>query len=179
MKVEPTALKDCYIIKPTIFEDSRGYFFESFNKKRFLELTGLDINFVQDNQSKSDRGVIRGLHYQKGIHAQAKLVRVIRGSVLDVAIDIRKYSPTFGQHFSIILSENNRLQLFIPRGFAHGFAVLENDTIFTYKCDNYYNKRSESGVIYNDPDLKIDWLLNHEDIILSKKDQFLPSFCEI
>jgi len=176
MKVIATGLKDCFVIEPQIFGDERGYFFESFNQKRFQEKTGIDITFVQDNQSKSNRGVLRGLHFQQGEFAQAKLVRVIKGKVLDVVVDIRLDSPTFGQTFSVILSEENQKQIYIPRGFAHGFSVLEDNTIFTYKCDNYYNKASESGIIYNDAELAIDWMLSEEEVLLSEKDKILPSF---
>ena len=176
MNVTKTGLKDCFLIEPQIFGDDRGYFFESFNQKLFAEKTGLDIHFVQDNQSKSDRGVLRGLHFQTGEYAQAKLVRVIKGKALDVVVDLRQSSPTYGQKFSVILSEENQKQLFVPRGFAHGFSVLEDHTIFIYKCDNYYNKTSENGVIYNDPTLNIDWMLDHDEIKLSEKDKTLPSF---
>lgn len=179
MTVEETFLKGCFIIQPKIFGDNRGFFFESFNQKKFQKETGVVVNFVQDNQSLSHRGVLRGLHFQKGEFAQAKLVRVIKGKVLDVVLDIRKNSETFGKHFSIILSEENNKQLFVPQGFAHGFAVLENNTIFAYKCDNYYNKESESGVIYNDPELNINWILGDNEIMLSGKDKLLPSFNKI
>lgn len=173
MKVTETHLKGSFVIEPTIFDDGRGSFFESFNLQKFEEKTGLKINFVQDNQSISQRGVLRGLHFQKGEFAQAKLVRVIKGKVLDVVVDIRKDSQTFGQSFSIELTGENNKQLFIPRGFAHGFSVLEDDTIFFYKCDNYYHKASESGILYNDETLHIDWKLNKDEILLSEKDQFL------
>lgn len=176
MIIEESNLKGCYIIKPSVFEDDRGYFFESFNKQKFQKLTGLDIDFVQDNQSLSQKGVLRGLHFQRGEYAQAKLVRVIKGRVLDVAVDLRENSPTYGNHFSIELSEENKVQLYVPRGFAHGFAVLENDTIFSYKCDNYYNKESEGGIIYNDTTLRIDWKLEEKEILLSNKDKILPDF---
>ena len=176
MKVTETHLKGCFIIEPTVFNDERGSFFESFHQKKFEEKTGLKVNFVQDNQSISQRGVIRGLHFQKGKFAQSKLVRVIKGRVLDVAVDLRKDSSTFGKHFSIILSEKNKLQLFIPRGFAHGFVVLEDDTIFSYKCDNYYNKSAEGGVMYNDPYLNIDWMLEEDEIQLSVKDRKYKNF---
>jgi dTDP-4-dehydrorhamnose 3,5-epimerase len=179
MKVEATQLKDCYIIHDTVFEDNRGYFFESFNQQTFEKLTGLNIAFVQDNQSKSSKGVLRGLHFQQGEHAQAKLVRVLKGSVLDVAVDIRPNSPTFGQHIAIKLTAENRMQLFVPRGFAHGFVVLEDDTIFFYKCDNFYNKASEGGLMFNDPELGIDWLLKEEEVILSDKDKLNPSLQEL
>jgi dTDP-4-dehydrorhamnose 3,5-epimerase len=173
MKVTETHLKGCFIIEPEVFIDERGYFFESFNKKKFENKTGLNVNFVQDNQSISQRGVIRGLHFQKGEFAQAKLTRVIKGRVLDVAVDLRKDSPTFGKHFSIELSGENNKQLFVPKGFAHGFSVLEDDTIFAYKCDHYYNKESQSGVEYNDKELDIDWKLNKEEIVLAEKDKEL------
>mgnify|MGYP003632236774 FL=1 len=173
MKVTETYLRGCFIIEPTIFDDGRGSFFESFNLKKFEEKTGLKINFVQDNQSISQRGVLRGLHLQKGKFAQAKLVRVIKGRVLDVAVDFRKDSPTFGKHFSIELSGENNKQLFVPRGFLHGFSTLEDNTIFSYKCDNYYHKASESGIMYNDKTLNIDWKLNVDEILLSEKDKEL------
>jgi dTDP-4-dehydrorhamnose 3,5-epimerase len=178
MKVVETNLKGCFVIEPLIFGDDRGSFFESFNLEKFQEKIGREITFVQDNQSFSQRGVVRGLHFQKGNHAQAKLVRVIKGKVLDVVIDIRPESVTFGQTFSIVLSEENNKQLFVPRGFAHGFSVLEDNTIFAYKCDNYYHKESESGILYNDKDLNIDWMLNDHEIILSEKDKELKSFKE-
>ena len=173
MRVEQTPLKDCFIIHDTVFEDERGYFFESFNKQRFYKETGLDINFVQDNQSRSVRGVLRGLHFQAGDAAQAKLVRVLRGEVLDVAVDIRKSSPTFGQYFSVVLSESSRTQFFVPRGFAHGFVVLSQQADFFYKCDNYYNKASEGGIIYNDPQINIDWQISSQELIVSTKDMEL------
>jgi dTDP-4-dehydrorhamnose 3,5-epimerase len=176
MKVTETHLKGCFIIEPQVFVDERGCFFESFNQKNFEKKTGLKVNFVQDNQSISQRGVIRGLHLQKGEFAQAKLMRVIKGRVLDVAVDLRKDSPTFGKHFSIELSCENNKQLFIPKGFAHGFSVLEDDTIFAYKCDHYYNKESEGGVVYNDKELDIDWKLNKEEIVLAEKDKELKRF---
>jgi len=176
LTLEHTSLKDCYILTPNIFGDKRGSFFESFNKKDFYSATGLEVDFVQDNQSTSQKGVLRGLHFQKGEFAQAKLVRVIKGSVLDVVVDIRPKSSTFGKQFSMILSEQNHKQVFIPRGFAHGFLVLEDDTIFAYKCDNYYNKTSESGIIYNDKTLNINWQFPIEDLIISEKDLKLPIF---
>ncbi len=179
MKVEATKLKDCYIIHDTVFEDSRGYFFESFNQQTFEKLTGLNVSFVQDNQSKSSKGVLRGLHFQQGEHAQAKLVRVLKGKVLDVAVDIRPDSPTFGQHVAVELTVENHLQLFVPRGFAHGFIVLEDDTVFFYKCDNFYNKASEGGLMFNDPELGIDWILQGEEFILSDKDKANPGLQEL
>lgn len=171
MKVEKTKLQGCFIIHDTVFEDERGYFFESFNKKKFAELTGMSIDFVQDNQSSSTRGVLRGLHFQTGDAAQAKLVRVLEGVVRDVAVDIRKGSPTFGQHIAVELSGTSRTQFFVPRGFAHGFVVLSESATFFYKCDNYYNKQAESGLIYNDEALNIDWILPDEELILSEKDR--------
>ncbi len=176
MTVKETHLSGCFVIEPQVFGDDRGYFFESFNQKVFEEKTGLEVNFVQDNQSMSQRGVLRGLHFQKGEFAQAKLVRVIKGRVLDVVVDIRPDSTTYGQSFSIVLSEENQKQLFVPRGFAHGFSVLEDNTIFSYKCDNYYNKESEGGIIYNDKDLNIDWKLSEAEVQLSEKDKLLPEF---
>jgi len=176
MNIKTTTLEGCLIIEPKVFDDERGYFFESFHQQKFQKLTGLKTQFVQDNQSMSQRGVLRGLHFQKGKFAQSKLVRVIKGSVLDVAVDLRKDSSTFGKHFSIILSEKNKLQLFIPRGFAHSFVVLEDDTIFSYKCDNYYNKSAEGGVMYNDPYLNIDWMLEEDEIQLSVKDRKYKNF---
>ena len=174
MTFKETKLDGCYILQPNIFKDKRGYFIESFNQKTFNSLLGLDVNFVQDNESKSSKGVLRGLHYQLGEYAQAKLVRVVKGAVLDVAVDVREGSKTFGQHVAIELTEENKTQLFVPRGFAHGFIVLEDETIFSYKCDNYYHKASEAGLIYNDDDLNIDWQLPSTDFILSDKDIILP-----
>ena len=179
MVIEETYLSGCFVITPKVFEDERGYFFESFNQKTFETETGIKINFVQDNQSKSSKGVLRGLHFQKNEHAQAKLVQVIKGKVLDVCVDIRKESPTFGKHFSLILDDIDRKQLYIPRGFAHGFVVLEDDTIFCYKCDNFYNKEAESGIIFNDEDLKIDWGFPKETLLISQKDFLLASFKEL
>jgi dTDP-4-dehydrorhamnose 3,5-epimerase len=176
MNITETKLKGCYIIEPKVFEDTRGYFFETFNKEVFSKLTHIDLNFVQDNESLSLKGVLRGLHYQIGEYAQAKLVRVIKGSVLDVVVDIRENSPTFGQHITIELSGENKKQLFVPRGFAHGFVVLQNNTVFNYKCDNYYNKASERGITYNDRTLDIDWQLEQNQILVSEKDAILPSF---
>lgn len=170
MKVEETPLQDCYIIHDTIFKDNRGYFFESFNQQQFAQLTGMDVHFVQDNQSSSTKGVLRGLHFQKGDAAQAKLVRVLQGSVLDVAVDLRLNSPSHGRHFSIELTENSGTQLFIPRGFAHGFVVLSERAVFFYKCDNVYNKSAEGGLMYNDPQLNINWRLPEKELILSDKD---------
>ena len=179
MKVEQTPLKDCYIIHNTVFKDNRGYFFESFNQQKFTELTGLDVHFVQDNQSASTKGVLRGLHFQKGDAAQAKLVRVLQGSVLDVAVDLRKNSPTYGQHFTIELTDVSNTQLFVPRGFAHGFVVLSDTAVFFYKCDNFYNKAAEGGLMYNDPQLNIDWRLPKSELILSEIDLANPLLKDI
>lgn len=179
MIVSETKLKDCFIIEPDLFNDDRGYFFESFNKEKFNKYLGLSVNFVQDNESLSSKGVLRGLHYQKGKYAQAKLVRVIKGEVLDVAVDLRTNSSTFGMHISVKLNETNKKQLFIPKGFAHGFVVLSESAIFSYKCDNFYHKPSETGIIYNDPNLNIDWRLHKDQLIISAKDKELPSFKEI
>ena len=179
MKVTETKLKGCFIIDPTIFGDKRGYFLESFNKQKFHELTGVEIEFVQDNESYSTKGVLRGLHFQRGDDAQAKLVRVSQGAVLDVAVDIRKDSPTFGQHVSIELTSENKKQLFVPRGFAHGFIVLSDTVAFLYKCDNLYNKEAERGIIYNDPSLNIDWKLPASEFVISQKDTVLPTLADV
>lgn len=178
MKIKETALKDCYIIEPTVFEDDRGYFYEKFNEKKFEELTGLNGHFVQDNISKSSYGVLRGVHLQKGEHAQAKLVSCLEGKVWDVAVDLRKDSPTFGKWFGVELTPENKLQLYVPRGFGHGFSVLSDTAIFAYKCDNFYEKDAEGSVIWNDEELNIDWKLPKEVIQLSDKDQHLPLFKE-
>jgi dTDP-4-dehydrorhamnose 3,5-epimerase len=179
MRIEQTPLQDCYIVYDDIFEDNRGSFCESFNRKLFCNLTGIDADFVQDNQSSSIKGVLRGLHFQKGNAAQAKLVRVLHGTVWDVAVDIRIGSVTFGQYYGIELSATSRTQFFIPRGFAHGFVTLSDKAIFFYKCDNYYNKQAEGGLIYNDPQLNIDWKLNEDEFILSDKDKVNPSLQQI
>ena len=175
MTVSETKLKGCFIIQPNVINDKRGYFFESFNQNKFNDLIGKPIDFVQDNESFSSKGVLRGLHYQTGEHAQAKLVRVIKGTVLDVVVDMRKGSPTFSKHFSIELSEDNKTQLFVPRGFAHGFIVLSDTAIFSYKCDNFYNKASEQGLRYDDLSLGIDWKLPADEFIVSDKDLVLPT----
>lgn len=179
MEIINTPLNDCFIVKPRIFEDHRGIFFESYNQKLFVEKTGLNIDFVQDNQSVSAKGVLRGLHFQSGEMAQAKLVRVIQGEVLDIVVDIRKESSTFGQSFSLILDAAEQLQLFIPKGFAHGFITLSEESIFAYKCDNFYDSESEGGIIYNDATLNLDWHLPEEEFIISEKDKNLPSFKEL
>ena len=176
MKLTKTPLKDCFILEPSVFKDERGIFIESYNELSFNKLTGLSIAFVQDNQSISSKGVLRGLHYQTGDYAQAKLVRAAKGRVLDIVVDVRKSSETFGQHFSIILDDVDHKQLFVPRGFAHGFITLSETSIFAYKCDNLYHKEAESGIIYNDATLQLDWHLPPEQFIVSSKDQELPSF---
>ncbi len=176
MKFIETKLKGCFVLEPLIFKDDRGYFLESYNEERFNEGIGKKVKFVQDNQSFSTVGVVRALHYQTGAHSQAKLVRVLQGVVLDVAVDLRKESPTFGEHVTIELSYANKKQLFIPKGFAHGFITLSQTAEFLYKCDNYYNKMAEAGIIYNDKELGIDWKISDNEIILSDKDLALPSF---
>ena len=173
MNVIKTDIPDVVIIEPRVFGDHRGYFFESFSEKDFSENVR-EVKFVQDNESKSCYGVLRGLHFQKPPHAQAKLVRVVRGRVLDVAVDIRKGSPTFGKHVAVELTEDNHRQLFIPRGFAHGFAVLSEEAVFQYKCDNYYAPQSEGSVLWNDPEIGIDWGIPESDVILSEKDGRSP-----
>lgn len=177
MEIIKTDFQDLVIIKPQIFEDARGYFFESYNKQKLSDILG-DIQFVQDNQSKSTKGTIRGLHYQLAPYAQSKLIRVLEGKILDVVVDLRKHSPTYGKHFSIELSEENKTQLFIPQGFAHGFSVLSETAIVFYKTDNFYNPKSERGINYNDTELDIDWKINKEEAIVSTKDKVLPSFKE-
>lgn len=178
MKIIETAIEGVVIIEPQVFEDARGYFFESWNKAKMKE-AGLDYDFIQDNQSKSCYGTIRGVHFQKGEFSQAKLVRVLQGAVLDVAVDLRKGSKTFGQHVAVELTAENNRQLMIPRGFGHGFSVLTPTAVFAYKCDNVYNKASEAGVRFDDPDLKIDWRVKPEDAVLSDKDKVLPFLKEI
>ena len=175
MNFIPTKLQGCYIIEPKIIRDERGYFMESFNEKTFQNGIGQAVHFVQDNQSFSSKGVLRGLHYQTGEHAQAKLVRVLQGEVLDVAVDIRPDSPTFGQYESVLLSGENQTQFFVPRGFAHGFLVLSETATFFYKCDNFYNKESEGGIIYNDENININWQFSLEDLIISEKDKVQPT----
>lgn len=178
MEIQKTPLKDCFILKPNIFRDARGLFFETYNQRLFEKTTGITVNFVQDNQSISKRGVLRGLHFQTGNRAQAKLVRAVKGKVLDIVVDIRKQSETFGKTFSIVLDDEEQLQLFVPRGFAHGFITLSELSIFAYKCDNFYDKESESGIIYNDATLALDWHLPKEEFIISEKDLELPTFEE-
>lgn len=178
MNLIKTTLDGLVVLKPTIFKDNRGYFVESYNQKNINKLVG-NVNFVQDNESESSLGVLRGLHFQKPPYAQAKLVRCLKGSVLDVVLDLRKDSKTYGIFETILLTEENKKQLFIPKGFAHGFVVLSETAIFSYKVDNYYNPDSESGVLWNDLDLNIDWKINKKEIIVSEKDKSLPTFNNI
>ena len=178
MNLIKTKLDGLVVLKPTVFKDNRGYFMESYNQKNINKLLG-NVNFVQDNESESSRGVLRGLHFQKPPYTQAKLVRCLKGSVLDVVLDLRKDSKTYGIFENISLTEENKKQLFIPKGFAHGFIVLSKSAIFSYKVDNYYNPDSESGVLWSDLDLNIDWKINKNEIILSEKDKNLPTFNEI
>ena len=178
MRIEQTPLQDCLIIHEKVNGDARGYFIETFNQRDFNAATGLDIVFVQDNQSKSSKGVLRGLHMQKGVGAQAKLVRVLAGAVLDVVVDLRKGSPSFGQHYAIELSEDNHKQFFVPAGFAHGFVVLSETATFFYKVDKFYEPGNEVGIMYNDKDLNIDWKLPESELIFSEKDKTLGSFAE-
>ena len=177
MKVIRTKIEGVVIIEPQVFFDGRGYFFESFSQQRFNELVSPTV-FVQDNESQSTYGVLRGLHFQKPPFAQAKLVRVVKGEVLDVAVDLREGSPTFGQYESVILNEENKRQFFIPRGFAHGFATLTPNVNFMYKCDNYYNVEADTGIIFDDKDLGIDWQIDLSKAIISEKDKKLPTFKE-
>ena len=170
MRILKTDIEGVLIIEPQLFEDERGYFFEAFSERKFAELTGIKTRFVQDNESKSSYGVLRGLHYQKGESSQAKLVRVIKGRVVDVAVDIRKNSPTFGKYVMVELSEDNKTQLFIPRGFAHGFLVLSDTAVFTYKVDNHYAPQDEASIRYDDPDINIEWPIEAEQILVSEKD---------
>jgi dTDP-4-dehydrorhamnose 3,5-epimerase len=173
MNIETTLIKDLLIINPIVFEDTRGYFFEAYNQNTLAGL-GVIINFVQDNQSFSKRGTLRGLHYQNPPYAQTKLVRVLQGEIIDVAVDIRKASPTYGQHFAIHLSAENKKQLLIPHGFAHGFSVISETAVVLYKCDQFYNKASEGGIRFDDPSLNIDWGMDLKDAIVSDKDLVLP-----
>ena len=178
MDVVRTDIEGPVIIQPRLFEDQRGYFFESFSEREFAHKVA-PVSFVQDNESKSSYGVLRGLHFQKPPYEQAKLVRVVKGRVLDVAVDLRKGSPTYGRYEAVELSEDNHRQLFIPRGFAHGFCVLSEEAVFQYKCDNYYAPQSEGAVRWDDPDLDIDWKIPLEDVILSDKDRNHPCFKDL
>lgn len=179
MSIIQTNIEGVFIVEPQVFGDERGYFFESFNEERFRTETGLNVRFVQDNESKSKRGVLRGLHFQKEPYAQAKLVRVVQGRVLDVAVDIRPESPTFGRYVMTELSGENHRQMYIPKGFAHGYVVLEDNTIFQYKCDEYYHPEAEGGIAWNDPQIGIDWRLPESEIILSEKDKHRPTLNEL
>ena len=175
MNIKRTEIDGLLILQPRVHSDDRGYFFESFNWKTFSELTGHTIPFVQDNQAKSSRGVLRGLHYQNNPTPQSKLIRVLEGTIWDVVVDIRQGSPTFGQWYGIELSAENKLQFFIPRGFAHGYSVLSDTAEIIYKCDNYYNKSAEGGIFYNDPELAIDWKIDAANAIVSEKDKVQPA----
>ncbi|MGO4919938.1 dTDP-4-dehydrorhamnose 3,5-epimerase [Maribacter spongiicola] len=179
MKITETKLKGCLILEPQIFEDNRGVFFEVFKKKELSDFLGYEVDFVQENKSLSKKGVLRGLHFQKGESAQAKLVSVQNGSVVDVIVDIRPDSVTFGEHIKVHLSDVNNKSIFIPKGMAHGFLTLTNDVVFTYLCDNYYNPKMESGILYNDADLAIDWGFSLSELIVSEKDLILPTFKEL
>lgn len=178
MNVVKTDIEGVLIVEPRIFGDARGYFFESFNARDFREQTGVDINFVQDNESRSRYGVVRGLHFQLPPYAQSKLVRVVEGRVLDVAVDIRKNSPTYGHHVAVELSADNKRQFFMPKGFAHGFAVLSETAIFQYKCDEYYHPEAEGAIAWDDPVLAINWGIDSNDVLLSDKDRHHPVFDE-
>lgn len=179
MNVIRTDIEGVFVIEPQVFGDERGYFFESFNAERFRALTGIEVTFVQDNESRSKRGVLRGLHFQREPHAQAKLVRVVQGRVLDVAVDIRPESPTFGKYVMTELSGENHRQMFIPKGFAHGYVVLEDNTVFQYKCDEYYHPEYEGGIAWNDPQIGIEWVVPESEIILSDKDRKHPILSEL
>lgn len=179
MTLTKSPLQDCFILEPSIFNDSRGYFFESYNSDVFQKLTNINVNFVQDNESFSSKNVLRGLHFQKGIHAQSKLIRVISGEILDVVVDLRSYSPTYLKHFTVKISSDNKKQVFVPKHFAHGFLVLSDTAIINYKCDNFYNKESESGIIFNDTALNINWGITENELIISDKDRSLPTLKEL
>ena len=178
MRILKTDIEGVVIFEPRLFKDERGYFFEAFSERKFAELTGIETRFVQDNESRSAKGVVRGLHFQLPPFAQSKLVRAVRGTILDVAVDIRRGSPTFGRHVAVELSEHNHRQLFIPRGFAHGFSVLEGDAIVEYKCDNYYAPETEGAIRWDDPTLAIDWKVANNEAIVSAKDKANPLFEE-
>lgn len=179
MKFTRTEIEDVIIIEPKVHGDNRGYFLESYRQDKLEEFLGYHVEFCQDNESKSMKGVLRGLHYQLPPYAQTKLVRVIQGRVLDIAVDIRKDSPTFGKHVGVELSADNKKQLFVPRGFAHGFVVLEEDTIFAYKVDSYYSPECDRGIAFDDPTLNIDWLLPEPELVLSEKDRRQPKLAEV
>lgn len=176
MNIIKTDIEGVLIIEPRVFGDARGYFFESYNKKEFKEQTGVDVQFVQDNESCSSRGVVRGLHFQLPPYSQSKLVRVVEGTVLDVAVDIRRWSPSYGKHVAVKLSADNKRQFFIPKGFAHGFAVLSERAVFQYKCDEYYHPEAEGAIAWDDPTLAIDWKIDKSQVLLSEKDRRHPMF---
>lgn len=178
MEIKTTPIKDLLEIEPIVFGDERGYFFESFSERDFRRLTGLDIHFVQDNESMSSRGVLRGMHFQKVPHAQGKLVRVVQGAVQDVALDLRRDSPTLGQYFTTVLDSRRKNMLYLPAGFAHGFLTLEDNTVFQYKCTEFYERTSEGSVKWNDPEIGIEWMLPEVDYIISEKDRNAPLFKE-
>jgi dTDP-4-dehydrorhamnose 3,5-epimerase len=175
MNIAPTFIEDLVLISPSVFEDERGYFFEAYNKSIFSDL-GITIDFIQDNQSFSKKGTLRGLHFQNHPFAQTKLVRVLQGKIIDVVVDLRKDLPTYGKHFSVLLSAENNKQLLVPQGFAHGFSVISETAVVLYKCDQYYNKQSEGGIRYDDPFLNIDWGMDLKEAIVSEKDLILPYF---
>ena len=179
LNVTKCEIEGVFVLEPKVFGDQRGYFLESYSNRDFKEATGLDIDFVQDNESMSSKGVLRGLHFQKSPHAQAKLVRVVKGAVQDVAVDIRPDSSTFGKYVSVVLSGENKKSLFIPEGFAHGFLVLEDDTIFQYKCSDYYAPSSEGSVKWNDPQIGIEWILPEQEYLISDKDKIAPPFSSL
>jgi len=176
MQVIPTAIEGVFVIEPRVFGDARGYFFESFNARDFARETGIEVNFVQDNESFSRYGVLRGLHFQLPPHTQSKLVRVVQGAVLDIAVDLRSGSPTYGQHVAVELTADNHRQFFMPKGFAHGFSVLSPEVVFQYKCDDYYHPECEGALAWDDPDLAIDWRLPADKVLLSDKDSHHPAF---
>lgn len=178
MKMTRTDIEGLVVIEPRVFGDSRGYFFESFSQREFEKEVG-QVRFVQDNESKSSYGVVRGLHFQKPPHTQSKLVRVVKGRVLDVAVDLRRDSKTYGKYFAVELTEDNHLQLFIPKGFAHGFAVLSDEAVFQYKCDEFYAPESEGAIAWNDPDIGVDWQIPEDKVILSEKDKKHPAFKDL
>jgi dTDP-4-dehydrorhamnose 3,5-epimerase len=177
MTIEKTPFRNLLLLTPKIFQDERGYFYESFNEALFRIETGLNITFVQDNESKSSKGVLRGLHFQLPPKTQAKLIRVVKGAVLDVVVDLRQTEPTFGKHYSVMLSEENKLQFFVPEGFAHGFVALEDNTIFSYKCSNYYSKEHDRSLLWNDPQLNIQWEIDQP--LVSEKDQMAEHFADV
>lgn len=179
MRVIRSEIEGLLLLEPVLYGDERGYFMESFSERDFEAQTGLDVRFVQDNESRSRKGVLRGLHFQRTPYAQAKLVRVVQGRVLDVAVDIRKGSPTYGKYVATELSGTNHRQMFIPKGFAHGYVVLEDDTVFQYKCDEYYHPEAEDGIAWNDPQIGIDWGVCESEIILSEKDKHRPLLNEL